>query len=372
MRKWWPVVAVVLTVAASSTAAAPCKTAGIAEATMPFPKNDEGDVAFARSMVPAVLPETTSALPKAVSCTRSTVKTPLGDYLLGGENGDAFPRLAMRADGKPGPIVYVAGSPLAERALALVVYTPGGLANVKRFYPAPPTDKRLAEDIAAALAGDDAAIMTFDASLRMVRYGFIPRGSMPPPVQPGVLPGGGKLNAGPRVMIAGAPDASLLDMSNGIRHRPSGFTCPQTFDGLPVLLMSIEPQQDSLSCRYRVSPGLSPQPGERMRYKITLTRAPGQTPRSVFDNLTAGARPRLKITGDRPAPLAPGPAPAPQYVAYWNTDSERGPEVQGLWVGQAGAWITEVRAQYPPTPANDAEAGKVARTLFEQVARQVR
>jgi hypothetical protein len=85
--------------------------------------------------------------------------------------------------------------------------------------------------------------------------------------------------------------------------------------------------------------------------------------------MTASARASLRIKGEHRPPLAIGPAPEPEFVAYWDTENEG---VQGIWVGKAGGWIVWLRAQYPPSPANDAEAGKMAEALFTQVGKQVR
>lgn len=349
--------------------AAPCKTQGVADAPITFPKNEASDVPFARSMVPVMLPNVSDALPPTLTCTRATVTTALGDYVIGGENEDAFPRMALRADGKVGPIVYIAASPAAPGIFALVVHQLGSLTTIKRFYAEVPTDKRLADDIRAALA-DDVGVMSYEPAREMVHYLFAPTGGVPPPVAPGLRADGSRVVAGPQFLIASTGDPQLLDMTNGMRHTPSGFACPQTFGGLAVLLMSIDPRTDSVSCNYRAGTDLSYRPADPIRYQINLVKArPGETARSVFDQLSASARAALRIKGDHAPPLAIGRAPAPEFVAYWDTEDAG---VQGVWVGHAGSWIVWLRAQYPLSPANDVEAGKLAQILFSQVAAQVR
>jgi hypothetical protein len=361
-----PLVAILLLPAAPALAA-PCKTRGAVDAPIAFPRNDAGDVQFARSMVPVMLPDVSGALPPALTCTRSTVSTALGDYAIGGENGEPFPRMALRADGKAGAVAYLAASPDAAGIFALVVRQ-GSLTIIKRFYAGIPTDQRLADDIRVALA-DSVGIMAFDAKRKMVSYSFAPPGGVPPPLKPESPANGTSVAAGPQILIAGSGDPRLLDMAGGMRHTPSGFACPENFDGLPVLLMSIDPRTDTLSCSYRAGTELRFREDDPIRYQITLIKAPGETPRGVFDQLTASARAGLRIKGDHAPPLATGPAPAPEFVAYWDTEDAG---VQGVWVGKAGGWIVWLRAQYPPSAANDAEAGKVAQALFTQAGKQVR
>ncbi len=340
----------------------------MAEASIDFPTGKADDVTFARSMVPAILPEVSRALPRTLTCTRSTIHTALGDYAIGGENGDAYPRMALRADGKAGPAIYLATSPAAPGKFALVVHPQNGLTIAKRFYNGIPTDARLADDIRAALADDD-GVMAFDAEQQGVRYFFAPPGDIPPPVESGALADGTQFEAGPQILISAAGDPHLLDPGS-YRHKPSGFACPSTFDGLAVLLMSIEPNAGSLVCSYRAGTDLRYREDDPIRYQVTLFKSPsGETARSVFEQLTAAARNQLRITGDHRPPLAAGRAPAPQFVGYWDT-ADAG--VQGVWVGQAGGWIIFLRAQYAPSAANDAEAGKIAQILFTQAGKQIR
>lgn len=158
------------TLGVSPALAAPCKTKGEVSAPIAFPKGDASDVAFARSMSAVMFTQILGAPPRTLDCTRMTVRTALGDYWLGGENGQIYSRIAVPADGKGGPIVYLAESPQRRGAYALVV-AQGAVTVAKQFYAGIPTDARLAEDIRAALA-DDRAIMTFDAEAKMMRYGF--------------------------------------------------------------------------------------------------------------------------------------------------------------------------------------------------------
>lgn len=348
---------------------APCKTQGTTDAPIVFPKNDASDVPFARSMVPVILPHTPAALPAALTCTRATVSTASGDYVIGGENGEAFPRMALRADGKAGPVVYVAASPAASGTFALVVYRPGSMTIIKRFYAGIPIDTRLADDIRAALT-DDEGVVTYEPARQMVHYWFATPGGVPPPVEPRVRADGTHVGAGPQVLLANSGDPRLIDMANGMRHIPSGFACPQTFAGLSVLLMAIDPKTDYLACSYRAGTDLRYRQDDPIRYQLKLIKAPpGVTARSIFDRLTADARAALHIKGDHSPPLAAGPVPAPEFAAFWDTEDAG---MQGVWVGHAGGWIVCLRAQYPSSSANDAEAGKVAQILFAQVAAQVR
>jgi hypothetical protein len=363
MRRWLSALVAILLLTAAPALAAPCKTQGAVDAPIAFPRNDAGDVTFARSMVAALMPDISAAPPPALTCTRATVSTALGDYAIGGENGEAFPRMALRADGKAGPVAYLAASPDAPGMFALVVRE-GSLTIIKRFYAGLPTDQRLAGDIRAALA-DKAGIMSFDAERKVVSYLFAPPGGAPPPVEPGSRAGETSVAAGPQILIAGTGDPRLLDMAGGMRHRPSGFACPESFEGLPVLLMSIDPRTDYLACSYRAGTELRFREDEPIRYQLTLIKAGGTTPRDVLDKLIASARAEHRPKGDH----APPPASGPEYVAYWDTEDAG---VQGVWVGKAGGWIVWVRAQYPPSPANDAEAGKVAQTLFSLASKQVR
>ncbi|MEO7687916.1 MAG: hypothetical protein ABIS51_01420 [Sphingomonas sp.] len=368
MHRWLSPLVVILFLTAAPALAAPCKTQGAVDAPIAFPRNDAGDVPFARSMVAVMLPDISGALPSTLSCTRSTVSTALGDYAIGGENDDAFPRMALRADGKMGPVAYLAASRDAAGVFALVVHE-GSRTTIKRFYSGIPTDQRLADDVRAALAGKT-GIMSFDAERKTVSYAFAPPGGVPPPLKPGSRPGGTSAAAGPQILIESSGDPRLLDMAGGMKHTPSGFACPETFDSLPVLLMSIDPRIDTLSCSYRAGTELRIRKNDPIRYQITLIKAsPGETPRGIFDELAASARASLHIKGEHAPPLAIGSAPAPEFVAYWDT---RDTGVQGVWVGRAGGWIISLRAQYPPSPANDAEAGKVAQTLFSLAGKQVR
>lgn len=365
MGKWLSALATLIALHATPALAARCASQGTAAAPITFPKNDASDIGFARSMVPVIIPEVSGALPRSLTCTRATVPTALGDYVLGGENGEAYPRMAMRADGKAGPVVYLAASPAVPDSFALVVHRQGSLTVVKAFYAGIPTDARLGEDVRAALA-DNGGIMAFDSGRNMVRFGFTPAGGVPPPVQSETR-GGVTVTAGPQFMVMDSGDPKTLD---GTRHKPSGFTCPQTFDGIAVLLMSIDPRKDSIACDYRAGTDLRFRADDPIRYEIMLVRAShGATARRVFDQLTANARGGMHITGDHAPPLAAGPAPAPEFVAYWDT-ADAG--VQGVWVGKAGRWIVWVRAQYPPSAATDAEAGEVAQALFGQAAMQVK
>ena len=365
-HKWFSALLALLSLHAAPALATPCKTQGNVDAAMPFPTSKPTDVPFARSMVPVILPNVSGALPHALRCTRATVSAAPGDYVIGGENDEPFPRMALRADGKPGPVVYLAGSPAAPGIFALVVHQ-GALTVIKRFYAGIPTDAWLSDDIRAALADND-GVMSFDASRRMVLYSFArPDGSVaPPPLERGA----GGVASGPQIFIPAAADPRLLDAAHDNRHKPSGFACPESFDGLAVLLMSIEPHADSLTCDYRAGTELRYREDDPIRYQISLVKAArGDTSQSVFNEMVAQARSEMHITGDHVPPLPTGPSPAPQFVAYWDT-ADAG--VQGVWVAKAGGWIIWVRAQYPPGAANDAEAGKVARTLFDRVAAQVR
>ena len=367
MRGVMTILAVLLAIGATPALAAPCKTAGTAETAMTFPTGNPSDVPFARSMVPALFIATKSDAPKSVTCTRATASTAQGDYVIGGENGDDFPRVAIRADGKEGPVAYIAASPDAPGTFALIIRAKGGPATVKAFYAGVPTDQRLSEDLRTALSSDS-EIMSFDPKQKMVRYGFSPPGGVPPPVTSGSSPSGTKRVAGPQIFIPATGNPALLDMAD-MRHKPSGFACPQSFDGLAVLLMSIDPAADHLTCDYRAGTDLRYREDDPIRYQLVLVKAPGQSARTVFDQLVAGGRQALKIKGDHAPPLAAGAAPLPEFVVYWDTESDG---VQGVWVGHAGGWIVYLRAQYAPSAANDAEAGKVAQILFAQIAKQVR
>ena len=366
MPNWLAVPVLLLSLIATPALAAPCQTQGEVEAPITFPKNDDTDVPLARSMVGAILPDVTDTLPQALTCTRSTVSTALGDYLLGGENGESFPRMAMRAEGTAGPVAYLATTPEAPAIFALVVYAPGTPTIVKRFYAGLPTDERLAQDVRAALA-DDQGIMAYDATRTMVMYGF--GDGPPPPVEPGSRAGGVEIAAGPQILISDSGDIRLLDMAHDMRHIPSGFACPSTFDGLSVLLMSVDPRSDYLACSYRAGTDLHYRQDDAMKYQVILLKPrTSETVRSVFDEVSADGRATLRIKGDHAPPLETGPAPAPEQAVFWDTDAG----VQGLWASKAGSWIVLLRAQYDLTPANDAEAGKVAQVLFAQIAEQVR
>jgi len=368
MRGWWLALTALAAFGASPALAAPCKTSGDVNAPIKFPKGDASDVSFARSMSTTMFTEVLGEPPKALECDRMTVHTTLGDYLLGGENGQIYARIAIRADGKAGPVLYLAQSPQRPGMFALVV-AQGSVTVAKQFYAGIPTDARLAEDMRAALA-DDRAIMTFDAGAKMMRYGFTPAGGVPPPAQSGSRAGSEgesiEITAGPQVYVTGADDLRWMD---GTRHKPSGFTCPETFDGLAVLLKQIDGGKDSLICDYRAGTDLTYRESDPVRYRIKLQRAPqGVTARSVFDQLTAANRADLHIRGDHAPPLAAGQAPAPEFVAYWDTADG----VQGLSVGSARGWLFWVWAKYAPGAANDAEAGKVTARLFGEVAKQVK
>jgi len=369
MLGWLSTLGAVLLLAAAPAPAAPCQTQGAVSAPIAFPRNDASDVPFARSMVPVILPDVAGALPAALTCTRSTVRTALGDYVLGGENADAFPRIAMRADGKGGPVAYVVSAPEVSGTFALVVHTQGGTTILKRFYAGIPTDERLADDIRAALA-DRRGIMAYEAKRQMVQYGFTPTGGFPPPVPSGPRTDGGSVVTGPQIMVLSSGDPQLLDMANGMRHTPSGFACRERFDGAAVLLKTIDPRSDYLSCGYRAGTDLRFREADPVRYQITLIKAPpGATAREIFDKLSASVHGGAHIKGDHLPPLSTGSAPAPEFAAAWDTE---GASVQAVWVGKAGDWLAWVLAQYPRSNANDAEAGKIVGALFTQVGEQVR
>jgi hypothetical protein len=366
MTRWLALPIATLSLTATTALAAPCQTEGVAEEPIAFPKNDESDVPFARSMVWVMLPHVSDALPRDLSCTRLTMSTALGEYVLGGENGEDIPRVALRADGNAGPVAYLAASPEAPGSFALVVYSPDAPTIVKQFYAGIPSDRRLAEDVRAALA-DSQGIMAYDARRTMVMYGF--GDGPPPPVEPGKSEHVSVVDAGPQILIADSGDMRLLDIADDMRHLPSGFACPSTFDGLSVLLMRIDPRADYLSCEYRAGSELRYRQDDPMRYQVILIKArPDDTTRGVFDQMTADGRATLRIKGNHTPPLATGPAPAPELVTFWDTAED----VQGLWAGKAGGWIVLLRAQYPQSAASDTEAGEVAQILFSQIAQQVR
>jgi hypothetical protein len=349
--------------------AGPCRTAGSAESSIAFPKNEPGDVPFARSMASVMLPNTTRDVPDSLSCTRRAVHTAQGDYLLGGENGEPFPRMALPADGKGDRLVYVAPSPAAPATFALVVLHRDSTAVVTRFYAGVPTDALLAADIPAALA-DDEGIMRYDADRNMVLYAFTPAGGVPPPVMSGRQADGSEVTAGPQIGIATEGDSSTLDIEGGLMHKPSGFACPQTFPQLAASLKSIDPRKNSLACSYRAGTDPTYREDDPVRYQLVLERVRrGETARSEFDRLAADGRKNLRIKGDHAAPLAVGRSPLPEFVLYWDIE---GGGVQGLWVAKMGGWIVWVHAQYAADPANDLEAGKIAQTLFAGVAKAVK
>lgn len=368
MRKCVQALAAIFSLTATPALAAPCKTAGDANAPIAFPTGTMADVQLARSMVFAMMPDVTGAPPKTLDCTRLKLATVVGDYTLGGENGDPSPRVAFPAEGKANPLIYLAASPQAPGKFALVLYRKNAPIVVKRFYTGVPTDERLADDIRAALA-DHANIMSFDPSRKMVLYGFSPPGDVPPPVESGST-ANGKVVAGPQFLIANTGDIRTLDSEHNHKHKPTGFTCPQTFAGLAVLLMSIDPRSTDLVCTYRARTDLHFRPDDEVRYQLVLTLPqPGETPRSVFDQLVASARTKLRIKGDHIPPIATGQASGAQFVAYWDTEDAG---VQGAWVGKAGRYIVWLRVTYPSSPDNDAEAGKVAQILFDLVSTQVK
>lgn len=360
MLKLWFALVAALLLAIAPAPAATCQSKGQVSRAITFPRHDANDVAFARSMVPVLLPELYDTVPSALSCARVTVRTARGDYAIGGENGDAFPRLALPVDGQAGPIVYLAASSEAPGVLALVVRN-RSLTTVKRFYAGIPTDELLAGDVRTAL-GDADGIIVYDADRTLVSYGFAPPVGGVPPQEPGRSVAA----AGPQVFIAGSGDPRLLNMRD-MRHAPSGFGCPQSFPGLAVLLMSVDPRPDYLSCGYRAGTDLRLRDDAEIRYQITLIKAAaGETSRRIFDELTASARASLRIKGDHVPPLPTGPAPAPEFVAYWDTKDGG---VQGVWVGKASGWVVWLRAQYPHSATNDAEAGRIAQLLFAEAAR---
>jgi len=367
---WWKLSGLVaaLLIAVAPAAASPCKTQGNVDEPIKFPRNDANDVPIARSMIPIIFPEVTSALRAALTCTRSTISTPIGDYVLGGENDDPISRLAVRADGQPGPAAYLAHPPTNPGLFALVVHFTDSLTVVEKLYAGIPTDQRLAEDVRKALT-QKSGIMSFDAAQRAVRYGFTPRSGIPMPVQPGQAANGGTtIAAGPQILVQSTGDPQMLDMARGMQHRPSGFACPKGFEGLAILLMTIDPRTDYLSCRYRSGTDLHFRPTDQVRYVLTLVRAPPAiTTRNIFDQITTKAHATLHITGDHVPPLAGGPAPAPELVACWDTDGG----TEGVWVGKVGDWTMWVQFKYPPSAANDAEAAQVAKTLFVQAHTQI-
>lgn len=216
MRKWVLAVAMIAALVATPALAAPCRTQGTADASIPFPNNDAKDVPFARAMAALLRPPVSDALPATLSCTRRTVETRLGRYVIGGENGDAFARLAFRADGKLGAIVYVATSSAAPGMFALVVQD-HGLTIAKRFYAGVPRDDRLADDIRAAL-GDNAGIITYDVKRKLVSYSFTPRGG-PPPVESGKQPDGSVMAVGPQILIPSTGNPRSWPTDCGTSHR---------------------------------------------------------------------------------------------------------------------------------------------------------
>lgn len=195
-------------------------------------------------------------------------------------------------------------------------------------------------------------------------------GGAPQSLDPGSDLAWVKTIRGPQIFVPDTSDRTTLDMNDNLRHKPSGFACPQTFDGLAVLLMSIEPDKDSLICDYRAGTDVRYNANDPVRYRLALRKThPGQTARDLFATMVADGRAALKITGNHTPPWANGPSAPPEWVVFWDTD---GDGVQGIWMTQIGGWIVYLRAQYAPSAATDVEAGRIAQTLFAQIKQQVK
>jgi len=368
-RLWCAAVLAISMVFPAIARAAPCHTEGSSNAAViSFPRNDGSDLAFARSMLGGFYEGPLAGL-TVVSCERGRVPTAEGEYLLTGENDDAQPRRAVPADGHVGPVVYLTTPDAAStrgRRYELVVSGLDGIQLVKRFYSGIPTDQTLLNDVRAVLA-DRQAFIAMTTATHLVRYGFDPgptTNGIPPPIDgTAALPGGGRMSQGPQVVVGGPNPTEFLDLQAGkFRHKPSGLSCPDRFEGAAILLVQIDPSATGAVCTYKV--GLDPayDPNAELRYQLVISNDPATSAESAANQIKASGA--ASGGTERAAPLLTGPAPAPTFAVFFQLPDGR---VGGAWIAKVGPWIALLRATYSASAANDAEAAIVARKVFAEI-----
>lgn len=356
--------------AASAASLPPCQGKGGEAVAMPFPRGDASDLTLARAMLPAVA-RGLSYKPAPPTCSRGTVRTAIGELVLGGEDANLFPRFASRVDGKAGAyalvVKEVGSSP--NPTYALVIAGKDGSVAAHRFYAGMPSDAALLADLVEA-ASEPGYILAQrrmpggspDKPAIMVLYGFDPPPGGPPPAQSADSGDGVARHTGPQFMIGDGSQSYLDLVTRGgvLIHRPSGRSCPQSLIGGAILLQQADATDRSLLCSYREGPDLAFKADAHIKYRLLITKERGSVA-AVMKDLTASARKALPIVGDKAAPLAAGAAPQPQAASFWTlTDGS----VQGVWLGKAGGWMTRLQVDYPDSPANDAQARTVAEALF--------
>lgn len=332
-----------------------CRSSGKGQGkAIAFPSNSPKDEEFAKSAQVAISPETYNRLPSAIPCWRLTFPSDQGEYEMGGENPAPFARIATPKGGTKGPIVYlfkVDGAALGQKEVyALATYQRGIQSVIKRFYDAIPSDEYIAGDIQVALR-DTKGLITYDIASKQVTNTFA---------------AAAPVGADPQVAIAGKPDEFL---DENMRHKGSGFTCPPTFRGLPVMLNIVNPKASGLQCRYRGGTSLEHDAKAPVRYQIEIDNAPGVTAKEIFDTLAPTAKLSFKVTGDRAPPMLAGAPPGPEQVGYWTTE---GGQTLGIFINVTKGWLVRVRTLFPTSELNDAEAGSVVKTLFDSAAAQIK
>ena len=155
-------------------AAEACRTQGQAAAVeVPVAAaNDAATLARAQMTLDALDPETTSQVPRTVSCSRGAINVDGTVYTIGGENGDPFPRTAAASGGSSTAYLYaVPGSAIgAATAYVLAVSDGSGSASAKTIFNGIPADAALTEAFRQAL-GPKAPIVSYDAGQHRNIYG---------------------------------------------------------------------------------------------------------------------------------------------------------------------------------------------------------
>ena len=153
-------------------AAEACRTQGQAAAVeVPVAAaNDAATLARAQMTLDALDPETTSQVPRTVSCSRGAINVDGTVYTIGGENGDPFPRTAAASGGSSTAYLYaVPGSAIgAATAYVLAVSDGSGSASAKTIFNGIPADAALTEAFRQAL-GPKAPIVSYDENWGMVK-----------------------------------------------------------------------------------------------------------------------------------------------------------------------------------------------------------
>jgi hypothetical protein len=338
-----------------------CKGAGLAQAA-PITPPLEGarNQVYAGVITRPLQLEAAGRFNRTITCTRGEPIAAGGlSFTLTGEDEDSLPRRAIGA-GERDPSFYLypdvdMGNVLAamlggQRAInvnvryVLVRVTPE-VREVIAIYPGMPTDvelRRIIAENAATAARPQARIEVAGGGVTILA----PSISLP-------LPQGQSR----RLTQA---DGTVFERGerNAVKHKPTGFVCPQNLQGLVRRDLAIYDPSDGgrdVSCGYgRVD---SP-----IWHTLYLTKVPDLTPDQVFTLFERDAQMVAPPTNAMVAPLAPGAPPLPARASFW---VDRYGMVQGLWVTSVGPWHIKIRTTCER--GRESQAAQFARAAFEAV-----